>query len=877
MSDYDTMSSIPMVPSAARAAATVMGQKLWYFYVPATSSASLMRTTFTISGYVDAEAFSNNDAWATPAAVEIPELRGYTDALASGATPATTPIGNPLSVAVATMGATIYLLWSDGAGKIRGTRSAGDDLWEPEFTLDTGPYPVVTDCDNAVTAYVLNGNLIVAWLSTKGSDRCAAVASYLPDDIRPAASGTGLAWPPITEAVDRGGWSGANKGTGISARCTIVPSLDGGDSKAYVFVVIEATKTTATTETWTWVHCCTCDTRTGLPTTVLRNESINIDHVSLDLDASNTVYAYGLDKSSALVRVPLMNAAGEPVFDDAHPTSQVAAGSSMHTSRPVIVSYVAASQRAGSLKSAPDADASTLDTVETPLYRFLFCSPAALSDPPQVSIRFYGSTHLIATINDLYVNDRQNPNARSQAMAAKGIIDGPLPVPGQNLRMMSQGGTVAPWDVFKPIGRVTYGTNVEDDTTHQVTVTGTVGGNISVEASAGVDWSSDVSAGVTFGAMGIFDVSWSASTTGGKLIEMLGTSLAYSHQNTTERILRKGVFQAREANVVGLTRVVPNSDYFQNPSEDAPPVLSDQGFVWGAALSVVNLALAFEDPARPGVLPPRPSTITFLPTSKVQLAASYTANFAFTPGNLDSYKPEAINKKMADAYANWRKEHAGAPDPFGDDYNDYVEKVLNKRALPIGVGGRRYLEFSVANNGMLQAHYELGSYVFEEWGSEVSNEFYSAATWENLANLVGYEVKSYLEAGGSFNFSTGYNKSSERSSRWGISAEMTNFPEATHAGDVSAYTFRLYLLPADNRWVQELLCFSDYSQRGRQRNQDLGPEVAPLENHVRGAARVDRDLRADLRGHSFNPANNALSAWRTAGADNRCARHRAPP
>jgi hypothetical protein len=539
------------------------------------------------------------------------------------------------------------------------------------------------------------------------------------------------------------------------------------------------------------------------------------NNLSLDLDDSNTMYVYSVENNGYIQREPLMRAAGALALGAAQPI--ILNGEIINSAGPPQIGYVASSPRPGQLRTAQSQQ---LRTVASDVYRFVFVTDSA-QNPSQVkvAIQYYGARHVVETINDLYTSG----TARQQALVAKGIIDGPMPVPQQNVRLTSQGGTISDWELYKPIGRVSYGTNRSEETTHKVTIDGSIGVDATFEAAAGIVFETSAE----LGFLRIFSVQGSA----GSLTEMFGVKTEMTTKLSFDSTLGWGTATVREDNVIGLTRIVPATG--SAPGENATPMVGTQGFVSGSSLSALCRAIAFEDPQRPGQLPARPSLISVMPVTRVQLVSHYTADYEYTPGDLNSYSIPNINRKMNAAYTNWKSQNPNARDPFGsdylmeDDYNGYFEKVVQKSALPIGPGGRRYLEFSVSNDGLCDTRFDLTKLNFWEWGTRIDASFYRAVTWENEINVAGFDVQSYLEAGVSFDVGAGYTAESERSDQWGISAEIENFPEAVRPGDVCAYSFRLYLLPADNRWAQEVLCFSDYNRLAENALKPIDPNSRP--------------------------------------------------
>ncbi|MDC0716163.1 hypothetical protein [Nannocystis bainbridge] len=824
---YDAAYQLSGATQLETGAATALPGKIWYFYRGPRSGSDatvvVWRTTFDAT-FVDAEAFTNPDAWAAPIEVTVPSLAGYREAVAAGETPAGDPILGAQGLFALTVGPRIYLFWVDATGALLGTRSAGEDLWEPAFRIAGAS--VATGVAHAVTGYVFKDRIVLGWMSNVDHDCNLYFNSFAPDAIAPAASGSGQVWPgelanpSYTLELPLAVTGQAS----LSAAWTVLPcvvdaqgapiGMTGRGTNSSAPVVFVAVDWTSARMLCTWF----LDITSGVPTTTSYTGSATLPSTELlpmlDLDASNTMYVYSSNTASQLQRAPLMQADGS--YQVGALTVVEADGTPVPSKYAPQVVYAAGSPRQAQLATSADPGATVLDTVATDLYRMTFTNRTA-SGSVLVCIQFYGTRHIVTTVNELYVDDRANPDARQQALAMKGVVDGPLPVPAENLAMMSQGGTVTSWDLYKPIGRVTYGTTEQDTKTHEITVKGSFGVNTSFSIAGGIDDEWDAEAGFSLG------VEVEVSKTLEKLTEMVGIKTSLSVEFAYDHIWRSGTAQANVANVIGLTRVLPSGA----PSEDAPPVLSDQGYVSGSALAIVCLALVFEDPQRPGVLPARPSMVTFMPEDMVALAANYTANYAFTPGDLASYAPASVDQRMAAAYRAWQAANPGADDPFGADYENYFERVVQRRALRIGPGGRNYLEFAVTNDGVNETRVDMSSFDFQEWGTTVDSEFYAALTWDNLVNVAGLELKSYLEAGVSIGVGGGYRRNSERTEGWGISASIENFPQATRPGQVCAYTFRLYFMPADARWAQEVMCFSDYARQPANGVKPIDPGSQP--------------------------------------------------
>ncbi|WP_434424386.1 hypothetical protein [Nannocystis pusilla] len=819
---YDQYYTVPGATQFDTGAIAALPGKLWYFFRGPRSSDDatvvVQRITFA-TAFVDAEAFENPDAWAAPIEVAVPSLAGYREAVAAAETPEGSPIEGAQGLFALTVGPTIYLFWIDAAGALFGTRSAGEDLWEPAFRVEG--VSVAADVVHAVTGYVFKDRIVLGWLGVGVHDTPVYFNSFDPAAIAPARSGSGLVWPGAAAPFMAVDFPPLTPGQiSVSAAWTVLPCVLGSDgapigmtgqgspgSAPVAFVAVDWTTARS-------LYTFLLDPTTGMPGSNYTSAA-TLDSAgrlpSLDLDASNTMYVYESNIHVQLQRQPLMSTAG---------TFQVGAAALVETDGTPVpskyapqIAYVAGSSRQSRLATSSDPGATELVTIATDLYRFVFIA-SDTRGPVALHIQFYGTRHIVTTINDLYVNDQVNPDARQQALVVKGIVDGPLPVPGENLVMSSQGGTVTPWDLYKPIGSVTYGTSETASTTHEATVKGSFGVDASFSISAGIDDEYTASVGI---------VVAETSKKLGALTEMVGIKTSLSVDFAYDHIWRTGTAQTEEANVIGLTRVLPSGA----PSEDAPPVLSTQAHVSGAALSIVCLALVFEDPQHPGVLPSRPSMVTFMPSTKLGLSASYTADYAFTPGDLSSYSPDRVTQRMAAAYQAWRAANPGADDPFGSDYEQYFEKVVQRSALRIGAGGRNYLEFSVTDDGLGETHVDMSRFDFQEWGTTIDGSFYLAGTWENLVNVAGLELKSYLEAGVTLGVGGGYREDSQRNEGWGISASIDNFPQATRPGQVCAYTFRLYFMPADNRWAREVMCFSDYDRQPANGIKPIDPGSRP--------------------------------------------------
>jgi hypothetical protein len=167
--------------------------------------------------------------------------------------------------------------------------------------------------------------------------------------------------------------------------------------------------------------------------------------------------------------------------------------------------------------------------------------------------------------------------------------------------------------------------------------------------------------------------------------------------------------------------------------------------------------------------------------------------YLVVPGDLNSYTLESINAQAANI-------------GLVSQGTDYVATVIEANALPIGVGGENYMQYSISNGaqvtpGFVQINdnwtetswtYDASVYVGVSGGLQVSLDLgvtFAGFTQEDLAG---------------FTLSASHSTTDDTSTQLQIQLQEVKWPVAIKETDINNCNFRLYLLPANQRWVQEL-------------------------------------------------------------------------
>jgi hypothetical protein len=346
-------------------------------------------------------------------------------------------------------------------------------------------------------------------------------------------------------------------------------------------------------------------------------------------------------------------------------------------------------------------------------------------------------------------------------VVVSGIIDGPIPLPNENVSWETQTAT----NYSNPITTLSYGTTVSKTDEHQVSVSGSVGFKSTGEMTAGMGpaWDISLSAGVGRLAGGAFTAA------------MENAQAATSEFYITDQSTSASVVAPYGA--LFCSRVTATADRYRFlvPGTGGTPSVqpaSDAGTVWLY---------------RPSFSPS--GVYTFVP-------------YSVMPGNLFSYTSEAWTKRMTQLGV-----YTG---------QDYIADVIEKQAYMFADGsaeGSPKLTFSWSDGetSFPSSYTEISeSFVESSWSIDSSVYMgFSGAAGANVFG-VGAELQFSVMAGVSFSYE--HQQTETTGTSWSIGLDTIGLL-AQSVGDsqnhpdhpVSAFTFDLYFLPSSNTWAKELI------------------------------------------------------------------------
>lgn len=366
------------------------------------------------------------------------------------------------------------------------------------------------------------------------------------------------------------------------------------------------------------------------------------------------------------------------------------------------------------------------------------------------------------------------------------IMDGPLPVPCQNISQLTGG------FIGSPIARLTLGsTDSESDSFSNEKY---IANGVEAEGSLTLGFSWKWSTGFLGIAATRGSVSFSASLIG-KLSYMIGATHGWTTLET----------QTAQSNFVVTGALVADPKDMQYAAVEQKACL----FASSPSLRMVRFQFLNNKDV---VVNPK-----FTPFS-ISLGASERKvqtidPLSVKPGDLKSYRIDDINRSMEKAYdalSSEDKQHFRE-----SDYRDYFHNVIEKNALVLG-SGKAYLEFAWCNGGM-----------FAETSDQLAQRTDSTGwdySWETKAGVaVDFKIENEIDAsaipadsyawGMSFEakLQTLYaHKRTEKSARdatgtrsFGISGDLGIMRAGYLDGDVDHYSFRVYLLRPSQQWTLE--------------------------------------------------------------------------
>lgn len=178
--------------------------------------------------------------------------------------------------------------------------------------------------------------------------------------------------------------------------------------------------------------------------------------------------------------------------------------------------------------------------------------------------------------------------------------------------------------------------------------------------------------------------------------------------------------------------------------------------------------------------------------------------FSAVPGNLQSYTKDAINAQMKSLYTAYKNSlKQGDQDVFGSGYKNYVDEVLIPHALELA-NGQNYLEFAWSNSGNVEPSWQVINTTMVERSWTMESSLYVGVSGGVGVDFfgIGQEVRFKALTGIEFAYTALANESS--SNAWGIAADLNGLPSGSNPGEVSSYTWRLYFLPENRLWADEI-------------------------------------------------------------------------
>lgn len=186
-----------------------------------------------------------------------------------------------------------------------------------------------------------------------------------------------------------------------------------------------------------------------------------------------------------------------------------------------------------------------------------------------------------------------------------------------------------------------------------------------------------------------------------------------------------------------------------------------------------------------------PLFCTIVPILQDALANSFES-YLVTPGDLSSYTRESINARAIELGLV----------PNG---TDYVTSVIEANALPIGVGGALYLEQSISNNTQINPGYVQSQDDWKESGwtfdasAYVGFSYGLSVSMDTGVTFAGFTAEDLA----GFTLSANESATTDKASQLQIQLDV-DWPTPILPTDINRCNFRVYFLPANQRWAQEL-------------------------------------------------------------------------
>ena len=407
-----------------------------------------------------------------------------------------------------------------------------------------------------------------------------------------------------------------------------------------------------------------------------------------------------------------------------------------------------------------------LKTNNFPVYEFVF-----YGEYPKCQVRRLATIQTVADAEDnpRVVDLQQSESNPAPVYVIGGIINGPIPFPLENYKYYNPGNSEA------SAGTLTYGTNDKTILGRKVAKSWSIGYEEEVKTTEGI--------GPDF-----------------KLAFHAG--MGSVEENTTEYGFIKNLTQ--EANII-------YDGDLKEPRSDS------EGVIKKMSVNIQITAYNYLDNYGPSVISTDQNTSkSGMSAASIQISYDDSGDFLtfpqydVTPGDLTSYMPDAINKRMVEQFG-----YKGSKYGYTDD--NYFGDVICQNALPMG--DRDYLEMSWDASGKFTQGFSQMQTSYKENSWNYDGSLYAGISGGAGFELFGLGEKMEFSAMAGADLSREYSTSEEKETEWGIDISEPWGPPSpgVDAGpkSVKHFVFRIYFLPVPtqpsilpaNHWTQELFDF----------------------------------------------------------------------
>ena len=345
-----------------------------------------------------------------------------------------------------------------------------------------------------------------------------------------------------------------------------------------------------------------------------------------------------------------------------------------------------------------------------------------------------------------------------------GIIDSPIPLPLENYAQYNLGETE------KVAGNLVYGSSDINTSSHAVTNKWTAGFKSSGKATEGVGIAWDIS----------FDAGM------GSVTERTQESTISSALNISAKLSQDQAFTPVSINLNGTLQTA-GAEFTIDAYRFLDPV--------GNVVMDATTSDSGQSPKAAAVLLTMSSSgsMSYLP-------------YAVIPGNLSSYTPEALNKRM------YQLAHPDDKDKQ-TDFPNYYGEVIYANAYPF-TEDKPYLEYSWSEDSQTVQEYTQFKSAYTENSWTYDGEGYVGISFGGGVSIFGLGEEQEAEMLFGASYSSETTETAIKESEWGISLDSDWGPPAREniSHTVTRYAFRLFFLPVPkspsklsaNHWVQEL-------------------------------------------------------------------------